>query len=407
MSHQKPKTAAELGIGQGADLPPEQRADNRNWTLEPWNRWSFQRVQQFTRTTRVPRASVASRLEEGHRELGGLAFEDSNSESCTIDGMLERTWTDAFLVMHRGVVLNEQYFNGMRPDTLHLMMSCSKSVTSALAGIYFEAGALNPEDPLTKWLPELADTGFDGATIQQALDMRAGVRFNEDYTDLEADWRQCEIATGWREPDAGYAGPRDMVGYMQTLRDTESGRGGAFHYKSILTDALGVCLERATGRTFADLFREYIWDPIGAEHDLVSIVDDAGRAVFEGGFNCCLRDFARFAWLICRGGQYGERQLVPRAWVDACRFAGDDLVKAFAQSEYGEVFPGHAYHNQWWVRDPRRGVIMALGIHGQTLYIDPEREFVVAKFSSQPEQADTTMALDQMLAFEAIADTLS
>ena len=53
------------------------------------------------------------------------------------------------------------------------------------------------------------------------------------------------------------------------------------------------------------------------------------------------------------------------------------------------------------------GVIMALGIHGQTLYIDPEREFVVAKFSSQPDQANISMALDQMLAFEAIATMLA
>jgi hypothetical protein len=41
MVENTPETAAELGIGQGAELPPQQRADNRNWTLAPWNRWKF------------------------------------------------------------------------------------------------------------------------------------------------------------------------------------------------------------------------------------------------------------------------------------------------------------------------------------------------------------------------------
>jgi CubicO group peptidase (beta-lactamase class C family) len=405
MSQSVPKTAAEMGIGQGAELPWQQRANNGNWTLAPWNRWSFQRVQQFTRTLRVPRAESPGALVQNSQDFGELLFEDSSGKPCTVNDMLSRTWTDGFLVMHKGVVVDEQYFNGMGPDTLHLMMSCSKSFTSSLVGIYIEQGVLDRAGQLTTYMPELTGTGFEGATLQQALDMRVGVKFNEDYDDLDADWRQCEVATGWRE-DNTYSGPRDMVGYMQTLIESESDHGGAFHYKSILTDVLGLCLQRATGREFAELFYQHIWNPIGAEQDLVSIVDNAGDAVFEGGFNCCLRDFARFAWAICQGGQYDGQQLVPSAWIDECRFAGSELVSAFAQSDYGDMLPNHAYHNQWWVRDPERGVIMALGIHGQTLYIDPQDEFVVAKFSSQPNQDDIAMALDQILAFEAIAEKL-
>jgi CubicO group peptidase (beta-lactamase class C family) len=401
-----PKTAAELGIGKGSYLPTNQRADSQNWTLAPWNRWTFQRVQQFTRTTRVPRSENTSELTVNLKDFAELAFEDSLGRPCTISEMLTRTWTDGFLVMHKGIVLVEQYFNGMTPDTLHLMMSCSKSFTSALAGIYIEQGVLDPGAQLTTYIPELAGTGFEGATLQQVLDMRVGVKFSEDYDDLEADWRLCEVATGWREADADYNGPRDMISYMQTLKERESGHGEVFHYKSILTDVLGLCLQRATGRQFADLLYEHIWNPMGTEQELVSIIDSGGDAVFEGGFNCCLRDFARFAQLICQGGQYKGQQHVPTSWIDECRFASEDLVEAFAQSQYGEVFPNHAYHNKWWVRDPRRGVIMALGIHGQTLYIDPENEFVVAKFSTQPDQANTTMALDQMLAFEAVVEML-
>ena len=198
-----------------------------------------------------------------------------------------------------------------------------------------------------------------------------------------------------------------MLAYMQTLQQSDGPHGGVFHYQSILTDVLGVCLERATQRSFFELFAEKIWHPMGAEHELVSIVDGAGTALFEGGFNCCLRDFSRFGQLICSGGLLQGKQCVPGEWIEQCRFPGATLGNAFAQSEYGEALPGHAYHNQWWIRDPVRGVMMAMGIHGQTLFIDPEREFVAAKFSSQPAQAELNMALDQALGFEAIINTLS
>jgi CubicO group peptidase (beta-lactamase class C family) len=403
---QKPQTAHALGIGQKLDLPVAQRADYNNWTLAPYNRWSFQRVQQFTRTTRVSRAATPAPLARREIDIGSIPFIDTSGKNTTVDAMLERTWTDGMLIILDGEVLSEQYFNGMKPDTLHLMMSCSKSITSTLIGLAVEAGQLAPGAQLTHYIPELKGTGMEGATVQEALDMQVGLKFEEDYADLNGDWRQMEIATGWREIPPDYTGPSDMVGYMQTLAESAGGHGAQFHYQSILTDALGTCLERATGRSFFELLEENIWHPMGAEQDFVSIVDGAGTAIFEGGFNCCLRDFARFGQLICDSGTVNGRQLVPHDWIEECRFASKDLIETFAHSEYGEALSNHAYHNQWWVRDPKRGVLMALGIHGQTLFIDPQRRFVAAKFSSQPEQADLGMALDQALAFEAIADAL-
>lgn len=402
-----PKTAAELDIGQGIGLPAEQRADTSNWTLPPYNRWTFQRVQQFTRTVRVPRAENSSTLEDDHRDLSRIAFLDSAGEQTTVDEMLARSYTDGFLVLHKGKILSEQYFNGMDRSTLHLIMSCSKSITSAVAGIYIEAGVLDPSALLTQYLPELADSGMAGATLQQALDMQVGVKFNEEYADLDGDWRRCEEATGWREPTTNYDGPRDQLSYARTLTDRVSDHGAVFHYQSILTNMIGCCLERASGKAFAELLAEHIWTPIGAEQDLVSIIDAASTMSFEGGFNICLRDFARFGHLISRDGEHQGEHLIPASWLRNCRNPSEALCEAFSASEYAEVMPVGAYHNQWWVRNPSKGITMALGIHGQMLYVDCEREFVAAKLSSQPAQDNIEMAMDQMLAFEAITDSVT
>ena len=152
---------------------------------------------------------------------------------------------------------------------------------------------------------------------------------------------------------------------------------------------------------------EHIWTPLGAEQDLVSIIDAAGIVTFEGGFNICLRDFGRFGLLISQDGRHQGEQLVPKSWLHECRNPNDKLIEAFAASEYAEVLPGGAYHNQWWVRNPEKGITMALGIHGQMLYVDCNRELVAAKLSSQPEQDNIAMAMDEMLAFEAIADSVA
>jgi len=397
-------TAADLGLNLSADA--QQRVDWSNWTLPPYNRWAFQHVQELTRTTRVSRSPQFTELVHEPQELGGLEFTAVTGDISNIDDMLDDTWTDGFLVMHRGKVVTEQYFNDMQPDTLHLLMSCSKSLTSAAVGIAVEEGSLELARNITDYLPELGGSGFSGATVQQALDMQVGIKFDEDYENLDGEWRDLEVATCWRPPGKDYRGPLNMLDYMRGLQaDGEHGRD--FHYQSVLTDAVGLCLERAVGRRFVDYFCEKVWHPLGAEHDLVSIVDDAGYPIFEGGFNCSLRDFARFAGMICNGGSVEDKRIVPAAWIDESRFASDELTAVFGRSEYAEMMPGHAYHNKWWIRDTRRGVMMALGIHGQTLFVDPERELAIAKFSSQPDHVNPGMTLDQFHAFEAIAEHLS
>lgn len=402
-----PPTAAELGIGQARDLPRQQQATAKNWTISPWNRWTFQRVQQFTRTVRVPRPTHASSLPIKHiYDFSELSFETLGKQSCTVKEMLSQTYTDAFLVIHKGEIISEQYFNGMLPDTLHLIMSCSKSFTSALAGIVIDQGLLNPCKLVTDYLPELSGSGFSDATLQQALDMRVGIKFSEDYDDCEADIFVQEVAAGWRPPELDYDGPLSNIAFAQGIL-SETAHGGTFRYQSIATDVVGLCIERVTGRNFADLFAEYIWQPMGAEYDLVSIVDTVGVASFQGGFNCSLRDFGRFGEMIMKGGEYNGEQIVPKEWVEKCRFASDDSMNAFADSDYGGLFPGGAYSNQWWIRNTQKGVIMALGVHGQTLYIDSVNEFVMAKFSSQPEMVDSEMFLNQIFGMEAIVSHIS
>ena len=119
--------------------------------------------------------------------------------------MLASTYTDGFLVLHRGSVVCEQYFNAMTPDTPHLLMSVSKSVVSTVAGILWERGLLDVSAAVETIVPELAGTSFRGATVQHLLDMRAGTHFDETYDNPQSDVRQYERVYLWR-PDEGAPG---------------------------------------------------------------------------------------------------------------------------------------------------------------------------------------------------------
>ena len=142
---------------------------------------------------------------------------------------LERTYTDGIIVLHGGRVVMESYFNGMSAPTRHLLMSVSKSVTSAVCGRLVGRELLRPEDLVTVHLPELAGTSWDGCTVRHLLDMRAGTRFDEDYTNLDADVRVYEQIYLWR-PWVNLDLPADITAYYATLGN-ERPHGGRFDYR--------------------------------------------------------------------------------------------------------------------------------------------------------------------------------
>ena len=236
-----------------------------------------------------------------------------------------------------------------------------------------------------KWglVPDLAGTSWDGCTVRHLLDMRAGTRFEEDYTNLDADVRVYEQIYLWRprvNPDL----PADITAYYATLGN-ERPHGGRFDYRSILTDLLAWVMERAAGARFADLVASELWGPMGAEADAEVTVDGHGNAMADGGICCTLRDLARFGLLVSRDGRRGSEQVIPRAWIQDTLTADPEIVAAFAAAPDAAEFPAGAYYrNQFWVVDPRGPILMASGINGQAVLVHGPADVVIAKFSTWP-----------------------
>jgi CubicO group peptidase (beta-lactamase class C family) len=376
-----------------------------NWQDPPFNRWAFQHVRDLIPTARISRgAGTARPLRRAERDLTGIRYQCGERE-LTVGEMLAETYTDGFLVLHRGQIITEHYFNGMSAATPHLLMSVSKSVVSTVAGILAAQGRLAVSARADQIVPELASTSFAGATVQDLLDMRAGTHFDESYDNPEADVRTYERVYLWR-PDGTEPRPADALAYYATLHN-DGPHGGPFRYRSILTDVLGWVLERAAGARLHELIEALIWQPMGAEFDAEITLDARGNAMADGGICATLRDLARFGLLFSGTGRRSSRwDVVPAPWLgDTIKGAPDGAAAFIAAEEPVRYTKGAHYRNCWWVSDPSVPFFYAAGINGQNVFVHQPAQVVIAKLSTWPSAQHPSNRLT-VAAAKAIATAL-
>jgi CubicO group peptidase (beta-lactamase class C family) len=391
---------------QGFPPPPDARVTLANWQEPPFNRWSFSHMRELVPTQRIPRGSgPVTPLPASPLPLGEIALHRVDGTRASVDEVLEDTYTDATVVVHGGRVVLERYAGETAPGTPHLLMSISKSVVGCVVGNLVERGLLSPAHLVTDHVPELGPSGYRGASLRDILDMRSGVEFSEDYTDLDAEVRVIEQAMGWR-PASDRRVPSSMYAYLTTLGGTGE-HGGVFDYRSCETDVLGWVCERATNTRMADLISELVWSPIGAERDAEITCDGAGTAIHDGGMCAAARDLARFGVMLLAGGEVAGRRVVPATWLRESWTADPDILEAFAQSASGPYLPGGWYRNKFWfVPREHHVALLCLGIYGQMLYVNPGTGTVAAKLSSWPDAQSPAMLQDTLRAFDAIGAAL-
>ena len=300
--------------------------------------------------------------------------------------MLAETFTDGFLVLHRGQIVAEHYFNGMAQDVPHLLMSVSKSVTSAVAGVLAGRGALAVSAGVAEIVPELRGTSFQGATVQDLLDMRAGTRFDENYENVKADVRACEKVYLWR-PDDGEPEARGRAGLLRATLANDGSHGGPFRYRSILTDVLAWVAASGRRETrLHELVARELWQPMGAEFDAEVTVDAHGNPMADGGICATLRDVARFGQLYLQRGRARGRSIAPGDWIEDTIRGAADGATAFCRRRGGRAIrpgcPTCAIAGGSGIR-PFRSIRRPAST-GQNIFVHVPSQTVVAKLSTWP-----------------------
>lgn len=388
-------------IGSTASRPPFPVTLD-NWQTADQVGWTFCHIAEIFPTAPISRGSeAAAALPRRITPLTDLGCRDADGESTTVAAIMKATETDGWMVVHDGKLVAEQYAGAMEADTLHLLMSVSKSVVGILVGALAGQGVLNVDEQVTTYVSELEHSGYRGATVRQLLDMRSGIAFSEDYLNPDAEVRVLEQAVGWaprRSPDV----PKTLRGFLLTLRQ-DSPHGGPFNYRSCETDVLGWVCEAAAGQRFHKLASELIWSRLGADFDANIGVDSEGTGMFDGSISAALCDLARFGIMIAHEGtSLRNDQVVPEAWIADTFAGGPDSREAFASSPSDTRMPGGMYRNQFWFPWPDREVLLCLGIHGQMIFVDRTTGLVAVKVSSWPTPQDPWRLFSTLAAFDAI-----
>lgn len=349
------------------------------------NSLTFHNMDELFTTRTVPRSGVVWQLPRADHDLD-FTYTYRGS-TYTPEQFLERSYTNALLVMKGGRILAEIYRNNTGPATRFIAFSMTKSITSLLIGCALEEQRIQSlDDPITRYLPELKPGGYNGVTIRQILQMRSGVDYEERY-----DFANPGTAARNHEQ----ALVKNIVRFADAARTIKRKHppGQVWQYKTLDAAVLGWLLERVSGgSTVAAYTAQRLWEPLGAEADAYYIMDGApgiGREFSGAGFNATLRDFARVGLMVLNGGEANGRRIISSDWIR----------ESTRPTPAGAPGPGYGY--QWWmVGNP--GSFQALGLQGQYMYIDPATRTVIVKLSYFPPGGDQA-ASEETTAFFAAA----
>jgi CubicO group peptidase (beta-lactamase class C family) len=384
---------AALALMQGSPPPAAKRIrfEDDGILDFPQIRWSLSHMRELVPTVAVWRGrgaagdcGVAGDFGIAGREIAAdidaLAFDDLHGRRHTWRDSLAHTYTDGIVVLHRGVRVYERYLGALQPQRPHACFSITKSYAATLAAALIHERSLDEDRPVAYYLPEMAETAYEDATLRQVLDMQVGVQYSEDYADPRAQVWDYSRAGGLRARRPDYSGPSNYYEYLVTLRKSGD-HGASFDYKTVNTEVLCWVMQRVSGISLAEMLSRRIWSRIGCEEDGYLAVDSIGVPMGGGGLSATLRDLCRFGELMrCEGAWRGTQVLPAEVIADIRR--GSDPAK-FAGGGY-PLLPGYSYRNMWWVSHNSLGVFEARGIHGQRLYIAPQAELVIARFCSHP-----------------------
>lgn len=392
---------------QGFPPPLAERWTPEGWQLGPTNRWTFSHLREVVRTARVPAAPGSARtFETGEPLDSAMTVTLPDGTVGTLDALLDLTFTDGLLVLHRGRIVMERYPAELTSADTHALLSVSKSLIGCVVGILMDQGVIEEQANITTYIPEFIGQGYDGATVRQLLDMRSGIKYSEHYEDPAAEITMVGQVVDW-SPRLLVDLPTSLYDYL-TLLIAAGAHGGPFHYRSCETDVLGWICERASGRRMPRLLSELIWQPIGAEQDADAAVDRAGTMIHDGGLAATLRDLGRLGQMLLNRGRVGDRQVVPESFIEDTYRGGSDSRAAFGSTSTDTRMPGGMYRNQFWLPYPAdRQVLLCMGIYGQMIYIDPARDFVAVKLSSWPTAQQPELLGATLAAVDAIGAELA
>lgn len=272
--------------------------------------------------------------------------------------------TDAVLIVHRGRIVLERYGPDADADRTLQSWSMAKSMLHALVGVLILDGRIDADAPLPvpEWQGE--DDPRRAISWRDALRMRSGLAFVEDYDDAG---RSDVIEMLWGRG-------RDDVAHYAADQPLTHPVGAHFAYSSGTSNLIARAVGTTVGGGEAGMrsfMRERLFAPLGMTSPIPKF-DAAGTWKGSSFCFCTARDFARFGLLYLRDGIWDGTRLLPEGWVDDAR------TPTHLEAD-------EAYGSHWWVDHRNAARFFASGYEGQRMLVDPREDLLVMRLGRSPD----------------------
>jgi CubicO group peptidase (beta-lactamase class C family) len=198
------------------------------------------------------------------------------------------------------------------------------------------------------------------------------------------------VVWGWIRGDESFHEMARSFG----MREPERQPGTEFDYQSIDTQVLAEVLEEVTKTRLNQYAEAKLWKKIGAQADAYIFQHEKQPETCGFGcFNATARDWARFGLMAMNYGELGGTRVVSDKWM--------------RESTTAPSF-GNGYGYQWWLNanSPDRA-FRAVGIYGQTIYINPAKRVVIVQLSARAAPSGGIGRGGPPTPFDAIAERVS
>jgi CubicO group peptidase (beta-lactamase class C family) len=342
---------------------------------------TFRNIDRLFPVRVVSRGTSVFALPKSSRPLTRVEFKSGRKAYDLIDYMALNRVT-GLLILKDGKIAYEDYEMGNTERTRWMSMSMAKSITSTLVGAAIQEGHIKSiDDQVTKYVPTLVGSAYDGVSIRYLLQMASGVKWDETYTNPASDRRHMLEAQIGQRPGA-------IMDLMAKL-PRAAAPGTVWNYSTGETYVAGALVRAAVGRSLAQYLSERIWANFGMESDATWWLDSPdGMEVGGSGLSASLRDYGRFGLFLLNGGMAGQERILPRGWV---REAGSGKTIGGSAVNYGYMI--------WPFAAPpgsiNEGAFQAHGIYGQHMYMNPRENVVIVVWGALPKPTGTEPIADE------------
>lgn len=266
----------------------------------------------------------------------------------------------SLLLIRRGYLLWERYYNGADRDSLMDVRSVTKSFTGAAVGLLWKEGLIgSPDDTIDRYLPEEAmpvHSEAGSVSIRELLTMTSGLYWKTGKKLGEAYIRRLHNSKDWLR----------FILRLPVVPELK----GKFLYRSTDSHLLSILTTRVSGLKMASYLQQRMFGELGISlYDWPE--DPQGHTAGHVFLQMTARDLAKLGLLYLAGGRWRTHEILPERWVTA---------SLSPQTEGMPFFGSYGY--QWWSSSiGGRKAAYALGHGGNFIIVLPELESVVVALS--------------------------